>query len=265
MEASTAASKPKNDSTPRSEFINGMKDTIPLIIGAIPFGIIFGAIGVTSGLSVWAVLGFSLIVFAGSAQFIAAGLVSQGVGIAFIILTTLIVNLRHALYAASLSPYVKHLSQKWLLPLGFWLTDETYAVVINHYAKRDNSPHKHWYQLGSSVAMYSNWQLSTIIGVVAGTQLEGIADLGLDVALVITFVGIVVPLVKTRPMLICALVAAATSVWATRVFAQGVTIIGFELPASISLMVASFAGIFAGIVAEAILGEEAKIKNEEVL
>lgn len=245
------ADKPKNTSTPRSEFLNGMKDTIPLIIGAIPFGMIFGAIGVTSGLSVWGVLGLSAIVFAGSAQFIAAGLVSQGVGVAFIILTTAIVNLRHLLYAASLSPYMKNLAQKWLLPLGFWLTDETYAVVITRYAQQDKSPHKHWYHLGSSVAMYSNWQLWTIIGIVAGTQLEGIADLGLDVAMAITFIGIVVPLIKTRPMLICALVAGVVAVFA------------YDLPNQSGLMVASFAGIFAGVIAEAM--QPAKVKNSEIL
>ena len=245
--------KPKNTSTPRGEFLNGVKDTVPMIIGAIPFGIIFGAIGVTSGLSVWGVLGMSLVVFAGSAQFIAAGLVSQGVGVAFIILTTAIVNLRHTLYAASLSPYMKNLAQKWLLPLGFWLTDETYAVVIGRYAQRDNSPHKHWYHLGSSIAMYSNWQLCTLIGVVAGTQLEGIADLGLDVAMAITFIGIVVPLIKTRPMLICAVVAGVVAVFA------------YGLPNQSGLMVASFAGIFAGIVAEALFGEQPKIKHEELL
>ena len=238
-------------STPRREFFNGMKDTIPMIVGAIPFGIIFGALGVNSGLSVWAVLGFSSIVFAGSAQFIAAGLVAQQVNILFIIVTTAIVNLRHALYAASLSPYVKHLSQKWLVPLGFWLTDETYAVVISHYAKKDSSPHKHWYHLGSSIAMYSNWQLCTIIGIVAGTQLEGIAELGLDVAMSITFVGIVVPLIKSRPMLVCALVAGV------------VAILAHGLPNQSGLMVASFAGIFAGVLAESL--QDSKVKNSEIL
>ena len=65
-------------STPKSEFLAGFRDTLPLIVGAIPFGILFGALAITAGLSVWATLGLSLIVFAGSSQFIAATLVSQG-------------------------------------------------------------------------------------------------------------------------------------------------------------------------------------------
>ena len=70
----------KQVTTRRQEFLAGMRDTLPLIIGAIPFGVIFGALAVTAGLSVTATMGMSLIVFAGSAQFIAAGLVTQGAG-----------------------------------------------------------------------------------------------------------------------------------------------------------------------------------------
>lgn len=224
--------------TRRQEFINGIKDTIPLIIGAAPFGMIFGALGVNNGLSPLAVLGFSLFVFAGSSQFIAAGLVGQGIGIGFIVLTTFIVNLRHLLYAASLVPHMSYLPQKWLLPLGFWLTDETYAVVIRRYPHPDDSPHKHWYHLGSSVSMYLNWNFWTIVGLIAGTQLGGLATLGLDFAMVVTFIGIVVPLIRTRPMLLSALVAALVSVLA------------YQMPNKGGLMVAALAGIAAGVALE---------------
>src|SRR5688572_19246028 len=177
----------------RVEFLRGMRDTLPLVLGAIPFGIIFGAVAFTSGLSSWAALGMSAFVFAGSSQFIAAGLVGQGVGIPIIVLTTFVVNLRHALYSATLAPHVKHLSQKWLLPLGFWLTDETFAVVVTRYNRDDGSPNKHWYHLGSSVPMYLNWQFWTLVGLIAGRSFEGIQSLGLSFAMVVTFTGLVVP------------------------------------------------------------------------
>src|SRR5512141_2115262 len=99
--------------TRRSEFWGGVRDTFPLVVGAIPFGIIFGALAVTSGITPGAALAMSAIVFAGSSQFIAAGLVASGTPILVIILTTLVVNLRHALYAASLGPHMKHLPQRW--------------------------------------------------------------------------------------------------------------------------------------------------------
>jgi len=224
----------KQVTTRRQEFLAGMRDTLPLIIGAIPFGVIFGALAVTAGLSVTATMGMSLIVFAGSAQFIAAGLVTQGAGVLVIVLTTFIVNLRHGLYGASLGPYLRRLSHRWVLPLAFWLTDEVYAVVIQRYERADASPHKHWYYLGSCIFMYVNWQICTLIGVVTGSKLSGINDWGLEFAMVVTFIGIVVPLLKNLPMVLAALVAGGVALWLR------------ELPHQLGLMLGSFAGIAAG-------------------
>ncbi len=126
--------------TRRSEFWDGVRATFPLVVGAIPFGIIFGALAVNSGLSVGATAAMSAFVFAGSAQFVATGLVAGGAGILVIILTTFVVNLRHSLYSATLAPHVKHLPQRWLVPLGFWLTDETFLVVAERFRRTDQSP-----------------------------------------------------------------------------------------------------------------------------
>jgi 4-azaleucine resistance transporter AzlC len=224
--------------TRRGEFLAGARATLPLIVGAIPFGIIFGAVAITSGLSPAGALSMSLFVFAGAAQFIAAGLIAAGVGGGLIILTTFIVNLRHALYGASLSPYMKHLPQRWLLPLGFWLTDESYAVVISRYHQSDDSPHKHWFFLGSAVLMYVNWQLCTLIGITAGQAVPDARGWGLDFAMVVTFIGIVVPLVRTRPMLVAVIVAG------------GAALLFHDLPSQMGLMVAALLGIAAGYIAE---------------
>ena len=191
--------------TQAAEFWRGAKDTLPLILGAIPFGVLFGALAMSAGMTVAATLGMSLLVFAGSSQFVAMGLFAQGVAVAVIVLTTFIVNLRHALYSASLAPYMRHLPQAWLAPLGFWLTDESFAVVIKRYRARDASPYKHWYFLGSALAMYGNWQLCTVIGIIAGTQLQGMTDWGLEFAMVVTFIGIVVPMLLTKPMVLALL------------------------------------------------------------
>ncbi len=237
MSTVMTTSSPVSDTlTPRRAFLLGARDTLPMILGAIPFGILFGALGISAGLSTMAVVGFSLFVFAGSSQFIGANLVGQGVAMPFILVTTFIVNLRHALYAASLGPYVKNLPQRWLIPLGFWLTDETYAVVIRYY--QQDLPHAHWYHLGSSIAMYSNWNVCTWIGILAGTQFKGLASSGLDFAMVVTFLGIIVPLIVNRPMFVCALVAAITS------------LITAPMPNKIGLIIAAAAGIAAGVMLE---------------
>ncbi len=230
--------------TRRAEFLMGVRDTLPLIAGAIPFGIIFGAVAATSGLTPAATLAMSAFVFAGSSQFIAAGLVAQHVTVGFIILTTFVVNLRHALYSASLAPHMRHLSQAWLLPLGFWLTDESFAVVIARYTQPDKSPHKHWYFFGSAVAMYSNWQLCTLIGVIAGQAIPDARGWGLEFAMVVTFIGLVVPMVKDHPMLIATLVAGGTALLAN------------GLPSKLGLMIGALLGVAAGIVAEALMKPE---------
>ena len=225
------------------EFRAGMRATIPMVVGAIPFGVIFGAAAVSgdSGaptLSPAGALGMSAFVFAGSAQFIAAALIKDGLSVGLIVLTTFIVNLRHALYSASLAPHMKRLPHRWLLPLAFWLTDESYAVVIGRFNRDDGSPHKHWFYFGSAVFMYSNWQLCTVIGVVAGRTIANIESWGLEFAMVVTFIGIVVPLVVTRPMVVSVIVAG------------GAALVFNNAPNNLGLMIASLLGIVAGYLAE---------------
>jgi 4-azaleucine resistance transporter AzlC len=239
--AVTQASRPHEAEYSRSrEFLAGTRDTIPLVIGAIPFGVIFGASAVNSGISPLGVIGMSLFVFAGSAQFIAAQLVANHVGLVIIVVTTFIINLRHALYSTTLAPYAKHLSQRWLLPLGFWLTDETFVVVIGRYGKDDSSPYKQWYWFGSAIFMYVNWQLCTLIGLIAGQTIPDMRDWGLDFALIVTFIGMVIPMLKNNPLLLSAITAGLSAVLLN------------GLPNKMSLIIAALLGVAVGVVTEAI-------------
>ena len=217
------------------EFLRGARDTLPLILGAIPFGIIFGTLASAAGLSPWQALGMSLLVFAGSAQFIAVSLLGTGAGLAVLLLTTFVVNLRHALYSATLQPFVRHLPVRWRMPLAFGLTDETFAVVQHRYAAPDQSPHKHWYFLGSCLAMYGNWQLCTLLGVVFGRAVPNLAAWGLDFAMLATFIGIVVPMLRNVPQVAAALVAGA------------VALACHGLPYQLGLIAAALAGIAVGV------------------
>lgn len=236
--------------TRKQEFITGIRDTLPLVLGAMPFGIIFGALAVNNGLSFLGGMGLSLFVFAGSSQFIASGLVAQGAGAGLIILTTFIVNLRHALYSATLASHVKGLPQKWLLPLGFWLTDETFAVVVTRYNRPDTSPYKHWYHLGSAVIMYANWQLCTLIGLIAGQAIPDMRSWGLDFAMTVTFIGILVAQIRTRPMLLAAVVAGVCAV------------LFHQMPNTMWLFTSAVIGVIAGVIAESALPEVQETKHE---
>ena len=126
--------------SPRSEFLAGVKAELPILLGVIPFGLIYGVLASGAGLPASLSLAMSSIVFAGSAQFIAAQLIGAGTPALVLILTTLVVNLRHMLYSASVAPYVKHLRPPWKWLLAYLLTDEAYAVTILHYQEADDAP-----------------------------------------------------------------------------------------------------------------------------
>jgi len=209
-----------------------------MMVGAAPFGVIFGTLAIASGLPAWLTLGLSLLVFAGSSQFVAVSLISSGTALPVIWLTTLVVNLRHALYSATLLPYARALPARWRWALSFWLTDETFAVVENqlrHHANLKDGTH---YWLGSSLAMYANWQLWTVVGVLLGQSVPMLATLGLDFAMVATFAAIVALQLRERPVLFAALVAGAVAL-----LARG-------LPYKLGLMLAALAGVAAGVAAE---------------
>lgn len=193
----------------RASLLAGARDTVPMLVGAAPFGMIFGALVGTTQLAPWQGQMMSLSVFAGSSQFIAIGLLAGQAGLGVIWLAILIVNLRHMLYAASLLPHVRHLPPRWRWLLGFLLTDETFAVVDSYYRQHPQAPLGHWYFLGSGLAMYLNWQCWTLIGLVFGAAFPQLQTLGLDFAMVVTFIAIVVPQLTRLPNFAAAVAAGS--------------------------------------------------------
>ncbi len=222
---------------------------MPMMVGAAPFGVIFGTLAIAGGIPAWAAMALSAVVFAGSSQFVALSLIGGGVALPVLWLTTFVVNLRHALYSATLLPYARHLPARWRWALAFWLTDETFAVVEHklrdHTGERDGA--RYW--LGSSLAMYFNWQFWTIAGIAVGSNIPGLSDLGLDFAMVATFAAIVAPRLRERPVLVAALVAGT------------VVMMGRALPYKLGLMLATTAGVAAGVLAENLAGREPGIEE----
>ncbi len=215
-----------------------MRDTIPMVIGAIPFGIIFGTLANANGLTRFEIIALSAFVFAGSAQFIALGLFASGAGWPVILLTTGVVNLRHLLYSATMVLHIKHLPQFWKAVLSFGLTDESFVIVIQRYEVGDKSSFKHWYFLGSVVFMYSNWQLCTWIGLSLGQKIPILSNLGLEFAMLVTFIAMVTPYLKSSPMWVATLVAGITASFS------------YSLPYKVGLMLSAIMGIYAGILME---------------
>lgn len=220
----------------RAEFRHGLRATFPLMVGALPFGIIFGSLGIAQGFSPAQVMSMSLFVFSGSAQFMAVGLVATKAAIWVIWAATFIINLRHLLYAATLVSHVRHLPQRWRLPLAAMLTDETFAVMDLRYRERGGARYAHWYYFASCIGMWINWNFWTLVGVLLGQNFPNVKEWGLEFAMVATFIGIVVPGLKTPPL------------WAAAITAGLVATYFNNLDYKSGLMLGALAGVIVGVV-----------------
>lgn len=224
---------------PRDEFLAGVRAELPILLGVIPFGLIFGAVAVSAGLPASLAQAMSSVIFAGSAQFIAAELIGVGTPALVLLTTTFIVNLRHLLYSASLAPHVNKLPLRWKMLLAYLMTDEAYAVTIIHYNEgRTPAATRHWFFLGAGTALWVTWQATTAIGIFLGASIP--ASWSLDFALALTFTGLVVPTLHNRPHLAAALTAGLVAVLAA------------SWPYKLGLIAAAVAGILIGTALESI-------------
>jgi len=213
-------------------FWAGVRAEIPLLIGVFPFGMIYGALALNAGISKLASQMMSSIVFAGSSQFITTQLVGDAAPGIVIVLTIAVVNLRHMLYSASLAPYLSSLSTRWKIILSYLLTDEAYAPTILQYEKEGVQRFSHWFLLGAGFALWFTWQVSTALGIFLGAAIPD--SWSLDFALPLTFIAMVVPMLKNRPA-----IAAAVS-------AGIVALAAYSLPYGLGLILAAMVGILVG-------------------
>jgi 4-azaleucine resistance transporter AzlC len=191
----------------RAEMLDGLKITVPFMVGAAPFGVIFGALATAQHLSPFETMALSLFVFSGSAQFVAISLIAVSTPAWVIWTVTFILNLRHTLYAATLVSYVRHLALGWRFILSAGLTDETFAAMEDRYRRLGVHRNSHWAFLASIVAMHVNWNCWTLLGIAIGTQIKGLEGSGLEFAAIATFIGMVVQKLRTPGARVAAAVA----------------------------------------------------------
>ncbi|MBV6402548.1 MAG: Inner membrane protein YgaZ [Anaerolineales bacterium] len=217
-------------------FWAGVRSEIPLLVGVFPFGMIYGALAMDAGLSTAAAQMMSPMVFAGSAQFITTQLVRDSAPGFVIVLTIAVVNLRHMLYSASLAPHLASLPTRWKALLSYLLTDEAYAPSIFHYENEGVQPFSHWFLFGAGAALWTIWQISTALGIFLGAAIPD--SWSLDFALPLTFIAMVVPVLKDRPAVAAALSAGCAALAA------------YSLPYKLGLIVAALVGIAVGTYLE---------------
>lgn len=192
-----------------AEFRAGFIDTIPLWLGVAPFGAIYAVSALAAGLTPAQTLAMSLFVFAGASQFTAAGLFAAGAAPVAIVITTLVINARHALLAASLAPFVRRAKPRAKALLAFQLTDESFAIGMRRWLTGGGSL---GYQFGTNISLYVIWQTSTLAGILLGTLIPDPATYGLDLVFPLTFIGLLVPLLKDRVTGLVTVLAAALTI-----------------------------------------------------
>lgn len=219
-------------------FMQGTLAMVPLSIAVIPWGLLAGSFAIEAGLTVWESQALSAILFAGSAQLVATGMLKAGASLATMLLATFFITSRHLLYSVSMRSKVNPLPLKWRLALGFLLTDELFAICGQQSDKQFNR----WYALGAGLSFYLCWNLATLVGIVAGSYIPAMNELGLEFAVAATFIAIVIPNVKNAPILIAVLVSLTLSVLCSYLNVES------------GLMIASIGGMLAGYVAETLKG-----------
>jgi len=218
----------------RRAFWRGFRAGIPFVLVVGPFGLVFGVLAVEAGLTLAQTLGFSAGVLAGASQFAALQLMQDGAPLAVVVLAGLLVNLRMAMYSASLAPWLGALPLGRRGLLAYLLLDQTYAVSIVEYERRPTLTlaERTAYFFGSSVFVVAPWVLATWAGLRLGATVP--PGWPLDFALPIAFLSLIGPMLRTPAHVAAALVsvAAALALW--------------WLPYNLGLLVAAISAMMTG-------------------
>ncbi|MDF2688645.1 MAG: branched-chain amino acid transporter permease [Microvirga sp.] len=194
-------------STPRRDIRAGLRDIAPVAVAALPIGLLFGAIAAAKGMSPLEVTLMSALVFAGGAQFAAIETWVHPAPILTLAFATLLINARHVLMGASLTPKVR-MSRAQTLLAYFFLTDEAWALSERRALER---PVTGAYWVAMAVVLWANWTLSSTVGAILGSFLGSPERIGADFAFTALFIGLVAGFGKSRVTLVTVAVSAAVA------------------------------------------------------
>ncbi|THB65765.1 MAG: branched-chain amino acid ABC transporter permease [Desulfovibrio sp.] len=194
---------------PANPWLRGFKRATPIVLGYLPVAVAFGVLAQKNGISGTNAVLMSLIVFAGASQFIAVGLIASGAGPLAVIATTFMVNLRHLLMSAALTPHLKGWSKPLLSLFGFGITDESFALHTLAFTTREPDARE---SLAVNFTAYCSWVVGTWTGIAASGLIGDVRPMGLDYALPAMFIALLTAQLKDRVHVLTALAAGAFSV-----------------------------------------------------
>ena len=219
------------------DFIAGARDTLPILFGVVPFGMICGVGAVSVGLTPFETIGMMFIVFAGASQLVVYQLISIGTPWLIMVLTSLIINVRFTMYSAALAPHLQKESLSRKALLAFLITDQAFGVAVSRFANGlPANPAQYYY--GSAITIWVIWHICVTAGAYIGTLVP--ESWGIDFAFPLSFMALMFATLKDRPTALAALVGGLIAV-----MAKG-------LPYNLGLVVAASLGIASGMVAESL-------------
>jgi 4-azaleucine resistance transporter AzlC len=224
----------------RSAFFEGIRDMSPMLLGIVPFGIVCGVGAIAAGASPIAALAMSMIMFSGAAQIVATQLLVAGAPFAVIVLSCLVVSLRLLMYSAAMAPYLRPLDQRWRNLLSYVLTDQAFAGTIQRFRASGDLAANASYFLGTGVLLWTVWQISTVVGILAGQIIP--ASWQLEFVVPLCFIAVLMPLLRDRVSLLVFTIAA-------------VAVVALDaMPLRLSMICAGLLGIGAGVLADKMTG-----------
>ena len=190
-------------------FTTGIIDVLPFMIPVIPFGIIFGAIGIEIGFSPLLTYATSIIIFSGASQIVILQLLSAGASSLVAITSSSVISARHLLYGAVLSQHLNHLSIYWKIGLSYLITDQAFAVSNEYFKKNNYNKFKHYHLIGSGLTLWIIWQITTIVGIFLGSIVP--EELGLTFAIPLTFLALLINYLRNYKHIIVIIVSGVSS------------------------------------------------------
>ncbi|MFV0293203.1 MAG: AzlC family ABC transporter permease [Paracoccus sp. (in: a-proteobacteria)] len=227
--------------TPMQSLRHGAFQSAPLLLVIIPFGLLFGVVATAAGFDLAQVMGFTVLVLAGASQFTAVQLMTDNAPVWLVILSSLAVNLRMAMYSASMVPWLGEASQPARAAVAYSLIDQTYVLSIGQF---QNAPtlsmgQRLGYFAGTALVMCGFWTVFSFIGATVGRAIPD--SIPLDFAVPITFLAMIAPALRTLPHVTAATIAVILS------------LVLAELPAGVGTMIAAFWAMLAGAGAETLM------------
>lgn len=211
-------------------------DATPIVLGYLPFGLIMGTTIARSSLHDAVGWASSPLMFAGASQLAAIELIDAGAGAVVVVATALVINLRHVMYSGGMAPWFRDAPAAFQFGAPYLMADPVYTMAALRFPELPDSRSRRHYYLGLGLFLFVGWTTMTAGGILVGGALPD--GLGLDLAVPLTFIALLVPAVEDRPTLIAALVGGT------------VAVVAHGLPLQLGLLVGAVAGIIAGVVAD---------------